>query len=114
MTISEVIEELVTKLRDAGLYATGDPNEFYPAPIGCLVGVPSLRMRGLGNYLCTVPVHVVCTQALSAELRNELFESALVAADVLGVESFNLDGWNGGVNEGDLPAYLLEAVVQYS
>ena len=114
MSVTPAIDELVTLLTDAGLYAVDDPAKFYPQPIGCLVGVPELRLRGFGHVVVDVPVHVVCSSPLTGDLRDQLFDAALKAADALGVESFALEGWNGGVNDSDLPAYLLTVPVTFS
>jgi hypothetical protein len=114
MAIQPVIDEVVSTLTNAGLYATADPGAFYPSPIGCLVGLPSLVARGLQSATVEVPVHVICTEPLDARLRNALYDAAWDAAVALGTDSFDLDGWSGQVNQSDLPAYTLTATVTYS
>ena len=113
MSIRPAIEEIVNVLILAGLDATDDAGAFYPSPIGCLVGVPSLKSRGLATNTAEVPVHVVSSSPLDAKLRDELFDTALRAADALGVTEFDLSGFGGNVNQSDLPAYLLTVTVTY-
>ena len=114
MSIRPVLDEVVGTLTAAGLSATADAGAFYPDPIGCLVGIPSLVAKGLAHTTVEVPVHVVSASPLDARLRDELFDTALAAADALGVSEFDLDGWGGNVNQSDLPAYLLTVTVTYS
>ena len=113
LTIDELIGEVVALIQDEGITCTDDPAAFWPNPIGALVGPPSMIKRGMGTSIVGLAVYVVCTQPLTPDLRNQLWETAVQVADRLGVDEFDLDSWGGGPNDVDVPGYRIEATLHY-
>lgn len=105
--ITQVIEHVAGELRNAGLEVSTSPNDFWPDPVGVLVGIPELVDRTLTGYTLEVPVRVVAAGWLDDGTKEALFDAALDAVDALGEYAFELDGWQTSTNDSELPAYLI-------
>lgn len=106
------IGAVLEALEDAGVDATRDAGAFHPAPIGVLVGLPSLTFRLLASRTYTVPVRVVSADPLNATAAvDRLYQLADQLADLLSCDSYRPVEWLGGVNADPLPAILLETTV---
>ena len=99
MTIPDALDAVVDQLVDAGLPATRDNGAFYPAPIGVLVGMPSVTAGGMATRTLIVPVHGL------------LYAAADDAADALQTATYSPTTWQGGPNAEPLPAILLNVTV---
>ena len=110
--IREAIDYVEAKLVNASAPVFTDPATLYADPLAVLVGIPELANRGFGGtYTVTVPIHVISSEALTADLRDQLFDLALECADALGIKEFELDGWTTSTNQSELPAYTLQTTV---
>lgn len=109
---SRAIAAVLERLQDAGVDATRDAGAFHPAPIGVLVGLPSLTFRLLASRTFSVPVRVVSADPLNTTTAVErLYALADQLADLLSCDSYRPVEWIGGVNADPLPAVLLETTV---
>ena len=109
--IREAIDYVADQLEAAGVPTFTDPATFFPDPVAVLVGVPSLVERGLRAYTVSVPVHVVCAEALDADKRDLMFDTAMACAVALDVPDFDLDGHFTTMNQTELPGYVLSTLV---
>ena len=97
---------------DHDVTVTDDAGAFHPAPLGVLVGLPSLASRTLAARGYVVPVHVVSADPLNSLPAVEaLFELADLLVVDLGVASYTPGEWAGGVNRDPLPSVELVCVV---
>ena len=108
--ISEAITHVADRLAAEGVPVFTDSALFYPDPVAALVGVPELVDRGMRSFTVSVPVHIVCAEALTESTRDLLFDTAFQAAQALDVPSFDLDGFIGS-GQTELPAYTLSTLV---
>lgn len=109
------MKAVVNALRDAGLKATDDPGAFYPAPVGILVGIPSLTKRGLAMASYTVPVTVVSGDPLTdANKTARLITTAEDAALVLSCDQYRETSWSANAQTEPLPAIEMAATVSLS
>jgi len=111
VTIPDALDAVVDALVDAGLPATRDNGAFYPAPIGVLVGMPSVTSGGLQTRTLNVPVHVVSSDPPSPQILGLLYAAADDAADALQTATYTPTTWQGGPNAEPLPAILLNVTV---
>ena len=96
------------ELADAGIAATDDAGAFHPAPLGVLVGLPSLIERGLASRTYEVPVHVVCADNLSRRSpRAAFYQLAEQCVGVLRTPAYAVTEWVGGVNVEPVPQALI-------
>ena len=97
---------------DHDVTVTDDAGAFHPAPLGVLVGLPSLAGRGLAARTYVVPVHVVSADPLnSLPAVESLFELADLLVVGLGAATYTPGEWSGGVNRDPLPSVELAAMV---
>lgn len=109
---SRAIAAVLERLEDAGMDATRDAGAFHPAPIGVLVGLPTLVARLLAARTYTVPVRVVSADPLNTTAAvDRLYGYADQLADLLSCDAYRPVEWIGGVNADPLPAILLETTV---
>lgn len=110
--IREAIDFVEARLVNVSGPVFTDPATLYADPLAVLVGVPELAGRGFGGtFTVTVPVHVICAEALTADLRDLMFDLALECAEALEVPTFDLDGWTTSTNQSELPAYTMQTTV---
>jgi len=101
---------VLATLTDEGIPATGDAGAFYPAPVGVLVGLPTLLSRGLAASTFTVPVVVASADPLNEERNvDRLYALADDVAIALRIDTYRASSWSGGVNSEPLPAIQMEA-----
>lgn len=101
---------VLTALEDAGVAATGDAGAFYPAPVGVLVGLPTLLSRGLRASTYSVTVTVVSGDPMNDERNvDRLYALADDVAIALRIDAYRPTNWQGGVNSEPLPAVEMQA-----
>ena len=84
---------------------TDDAGAFHPAPLGVLVGLPSLVARGMAHRTYSVPVHVVSADPLNTRSATDaLYRLADQLVVTLAVSSYVPADWAGGVNRDPLPS----------
>ncbi len=111
MTVPEALDAVVAELVAVGLPATRDAGAFFPAPIGVLVGMPSLVATGLASRTLEVPVHVVSADPPSPSVLALMYAAADDAAAALQTNTYQATTWSNGVNAEPLPALNLLVTV---
>jgi hypothetical protein len=109
---SAAIDAVVALLADQGVTATRDPGAFHAAPVGVLVGLPSMTNATLGARVYEIPVWIVSSDPLSSPAEvDALYALADDVAFALGSDNYRPTSWPGaGVNSEPLPAVLVTAV----
>lgn len=106
------IAAVVDALTDAGIPATDDVGAFYPAPVGVLVGLPTLTKRSLSGATFTVPVTVVSGDPLTDSHKvGRLFALADDCAIALRCDQYRPTSFGGGANAEPLPAVAMDATI---
>jgi hypothetical protein len=109
---TRALEATVELLAAAGIAATRDAGAFYPQPTGVLVGLPTLRKRGLASSTYEIPVYVVSGDPLNDELPvDRLYALADDVALALATDQYRPSSYGGGANAEPLPALELTATV---
>lgn len=89
-----------------------DAGAFHPAPLGVLVGLPTLQGRGLASRSYLVPVHVVSADPLNTRgATDALYRLADRLVVALPVSTYVPTDWSGGVNRDPLPSVNFGIVV---
>lgn len=106
------VSAVLDALEAAGIPATADAGAFYPAPVGVLVGLPSLTARGIASASFSVRVTVVSGDPLTdASKAGRLLALADDTALALRCDSYRPTSWQGGVNAEPLAAVEMAAVI---
>ncbi len=109
---TRAIDGVLGALQEAGIDATRDAGAFYPQPIGVLVGLPAMILRGLSTRTFELSVLVVSGDPLNTELAvDRLYALADDVALALAVAEYAPSSWRSGVNAEPLPAVELTATV---
>lgn len=111
MSIPAALDAVVATLQGAGLRATRDAGAFYPSPVSCLVGMPTVARTGLAHRTLEVPVHVVTADPPSPKSVDALYSAAEIAAAALDVADYAPGDWAGGPNADALPSITITATV---
>ena len=111
MNYGAALDEVVARLRTAGLRATRDAGAFYPAPRGVLVGMPSVIATGFGSRTLEVPVHVVAADPPGPLVLDALLADTEKAAAALSTATWEPRPWVGNVNADPLPSYLISCTL---
>ena len=91
---------------------SGDSGAFYPAPVGVLVGLPTLVSRGLAASTYTVPVFVVSGDPLNdTRAVDRLYALADDCALTLRIDSYRASSWQGGATSEPQPAIEMQATI---
>ena len=99
-------------LDDAGIAGHLDAGAFYPAPVGVLIGLPTLLSRGLAAATYTVPIFVVSGDPLNdTRAVDRLYALADDVALTLRIDRYRASSWGGGTNSEPLPAIEMEATL---
>jgi hypothetical protein len=102
-------------LTDAGVRAHSEAETFTPAPIGVLVGLPTMNGRGLASWSFTVPVLVVSGDPVtSSRVLGRLYALADDCALALRVAGYSPTTFQAGATAEPLTALELEAAVTVS
>jgi len=109
---ARALEAVVDLLQAAGVNATRDAGSFQPAPIGVLVGLPTLLRRTLSAATFQIPVLAISGDPLN-ELANtdRLYAEADAIAFELGESSYTPTVWAGSGRVEPLPAVEILATV---
>tara|TARA_R110000868_G_scaffold279524_2_gene539571 strand:+ start:2200 stop:2559 length:360 start_codon:yes stop_codon:yes gene_type:complete len=111
VTIPQALDAVVAELVAAGLPATRDAGAFFPAPIGVLVGMPSLIATGLASRTLEVPVHIISADPPSPNVLALMYAAADDAAAALQTNTYSATTWSNGINAEPLPALNLLVTV---
>lgn len=112
---SAAIAAVLELLTDAGIDATDDAGALTPAPIGVLVGLPSLTGRTLAGSSYSVTVTVVSGDPLSGpHERDRLYGTADAVADAIRAAAYSPSSFSHGFNAEPLPSIELVASVTLS
>lgn len=111
MSVSDALDAVVSQLTAAGLKATRDAGAFYPSPVACLVGMPTVARTGLAHRTLEVPVHVVSADPPSTKAVDTLYSAAELAAAALEAATYQPAEWAGGPNADSLPSITITATV---
>jgi hypothetical protein len=104
--------QIAAMLQGRGIEASIDVGEFYPTPVGVLVGLPALLKRGLASRTFEVPVLVVSGDPLNSELAvDRLYELADNVALALRADRYSPSSWRSSSNAEPLPAIELPVTV---
>jgi len=110
---SRARQAVIEALTEAGApNLSGDSGAFYPAPVGVLVGLPTLLSRGLAASTYTVPVFVVSGDPLNdTRAVNRLYAVADDCAIALRIDAYRAASWSGGANSEPQPAIQMQATL---
>lgn len=109
------IDAIAELLETAGVTASRDASGFDPAPIGVLLGLPTLAGRTLSGATFEVPIVIVSGDPVStAEAVDRLYAEADAIASIVAASSYRPSTWGGSSRTQPLPAIEISAIVTVS
>jgi hypothetical protein len=110
--VSDALDRLVTAISIEGVAnVTRDPSKFHPAPVGVIVGAPTITGFTLSAVTFTTAVLVVATETLTAATLDRILTVVLQVCEAVQVPEARPSSWSGGPNLEPLPAYEITATV---
>jgi hypothetical protein len=109
------IDAIAELLEAGGVTASRDASGFDPAPIGVLLGLPTLVGRTLSGATFDVPIVIVSGDPVNtAEAVDRLYAEADAIAEIVSTSSYRPSTWAGSSRTQPLPAIEVSAIVTVS